>query len=384
MAEQSLYHDLFISYSRKDRDFVRQLHRALSQQNLNVWVDWEDIPPTADWLNEIYRAIEAADTFLFVLSPDSVTSDVCGKEVEYAVSHQKRLVPVVRRDVEPKSAHPALASHNWLFMRETDDFNNTFRMLIEAISTDLDYVRAHTRLLVRAREWESKGRNASFLLHGIDLREAENWQAAGASRKPQPTPLQAEYILASRKAASARQRLLLGALTVGLVIAIVLAVIAFTQAQIAEQRRQVVRSSLSVALNLANSVTEINARQAAQAFSDLLRPVIDTNDVEFINAMCVLGSIKGFGRIVLPACERAVELAPEDVAYRSSRGLARAFSGDINGAIQDFQAYADWSRQNGTYEEYGSKRTAWIEALQAGRNPFTLQVLDGIWDELQV
>ncbi len=381
MAEKSLYHDVFISYSRTDREFVRTLHQALSEQNQSIWVDWEDIPPTADWLNEIYSAIEGADAFLFVLSPDSVASEVCGKEVEHAVKHQKRLIPIVRREVDSRGVHPALASHNWLFMRETDDFASAFNMLVEAINTDLEYVRAHTRLLMRAREWESRGRNDSFVLRGDDLKDAEQWLAQGAATKPQPTTLHTEYILASRKAASARQRVLLGAVSAGLVVAIVLALIAFTQSQIAERNRQVARSSLAVALDLVNSVTEINEGRAAQAFTDLVEPVIDTRDAEFINAVCLVGTIKGFGRIVLPACERAVQLAPETIPYRSSRGIARAFAGDIEGAIQDFQAYVDWSRQNGLYDPFGSKRANWIEALRARQNPFTLEVLTNLYHE---
>ncbi|WP_394359020.1 toll/interleukin-1 receptor domain-containing protein [Leptolyngbya boryana] len=36
--------DVFISYSRKDKPFVEQLHQALEAQNQDAWVDWEDIP----------------------------------------------------------------------------------------------------------------------------------------------------------------------------------------------------------------------------------------------------------------------------------------------------------------------------------------------------
>jgi hypothetical protein len=53
--------DVFISYSRKDTDFVRRLHEALGERNRDTWVDWEDIPPTAEWLEEIYSAIESRD-----------------------------------------------------------------------------------------------------------------------------------------------------------------------------------------------------------------------------------------------------------------------------------------------------------------------------------
>ena len=52
-----------------------------------------EYPPTADWLAEIYRGIEATNPFLFVISPDSVASGVCTLEIEHAVKHNNRLVP---------------------------------------------------------------------------------------------------------------------------------------------------------------------------------------------------------------------------------------------------------------------------------------------------
>jgi len=45
--------DVFISYSRKDSDFMRRLHEALTKHQRDIWVDWEDIPLSADWWKEI-------------------------------------------------------------------------------------------------------------------------------------------------------------------------------------------------------------------------------------------------------------------------------------------------------------------------------------------
>lgn len=116
--------DVFISYSRKDKDFVKALHGALVEHSREAWVDWQDIPLTADWWQEIERGIEAANTFIFVISPDSIASKVCNQEIDHAVRHHKRLIPVVRRDdLEMNLVHPALAKHNWLFFRERDDFD---------------------------------------------------------------------------------------------------------------------------------------------------------------------------------------------------------------------------------------------------------------------
>ena len=79
--------DVFISYSRKDKEFVARLQAALVKHEREPWLDTKDIPPTAEWLQEIYGAIEKADAFVFVISPDSVISKVCQLEIAHAVEH---------------------------------------------------------------------------------------------------------------------------------------------------------------------------------------------------------------------------------------------------------------------------------------------------------
>ena len=222
--------DVFISYSRKDTAFVRRLSDALEQRQREAWVDWEGIRPTEEFMLAIYAAIEGTNTFIFILTPDSVGSEVCAKEIAHAAKHNKRFIPIVHRDIDAKSVPETLAKLNWIFCREADDFAATVESLIDALDTDLDWVRAHTRLLTRAIEWESKGKNTSFVLRGDDLRAAEKWLTeAGADKERQPTPLQTDYIIASRKAAARRQRITLGAVSFGAVVAVVLAILALIQ-----------------------------------------------------------------------------------------------------------------------------------------------------------
>jgi hypothetical protein len=57
--------DIFISYSRKDQNFVHRLADALEARDKDVWVDFQDIPPTSEWLKEIYAGIEEADNVVF-------------------------------------------------------------------------------------------------------------------------------------------------------------------------------------------------------------------------------------------------------------------------------------------------------------------------------
>jgi hypothetical protein len=265
--------DLFISYSRRDLPFVQRLYDTLRHQQREIWIDLEDIPPTAEWLREIYAGIEATNAFVFIISPDSAVSEVCRLEIEHAVKHSKKLVPVLHREVEDRNLlHPALASHNWLFFRQQDDFDRAFKLLNDALDTDLAHVRVHTRLLVRALEWENRGNDPSYLLRGTDLSEAETWLSASMGKQPEPTATQTQYILASRQAETARQRLLLAVVTAAFVVSLVLAVVAFIQWREADAARQRASEAQSTAVAALISVNDIRA--TAQVQEDTFRATI--------------------------------------------------------------------------------------------------------------
>jgi hypothetical protein len=111
--------------------------------------------------------------------------------------------------------------------------------------------------------------------------------------------------------------------------------------------------------------------------------VVQASEPIVSNHVCWFGSIDGFAEIVLPACERSIELAGEaDLPmYRDSRGLARALVGDYAGALEDFRVFVEWSKANDVYERLGAKREAWIADLEAGRNPFDEETLEALRDE---
>jgi WD40 repeat protein len=237
--------DVFISYAREDHAFVRLLDDALAREKRASWVDWQGIPPTAEWLSEIRRAIESSHAAVFVISPSWIASRVCLLELEHAVKHGKRLIPILHRDVPDGSVPDALARLNWVTLRDGDDFDAGVIALFRALDTDLDWVRSHTRLLVRANEWQSRGQEDSALLRGPDLEEAERWLVAGAThRDPTPTVLQSDYIARSRKAATRRQRILLVSVAGALVVAVGLAIWAMVERDVAQaQRDEAVRQT---------------------------------------------------------------------------------------------------------------------------------------------
>ncbi len=122
--------DVVISYARADEAFVTRLRRELIGNGKEVWLDSEEISPTAGWREEIERAIDSAPTLTFVISPDSLASEHCAYELERAVALGKRIVPVLRRDARSTPIPDSLARGNWISMREGDDFNAALRSLI--------------------------------------------------------------------------------------------------------------------------------------------------------------------------------------------------------------------------------------------------------------
>jgi WD40 repeat protein len=288
--EQPERPDVFVSYARTDQPFVGDLATALEAAGKDVWVDWEDIPKSADWRARIESGIDAAKAVVAVLSPDFAGSDVCAEEMAYALRNNKRLVAIVRRDVEPARLSDELNARNWIFFRERDDFEVALRELVETLETDLDWVTAHARLLVRATEWDRAGRDSSFLLRGSDLNAAEEWLAQQGAHREAATPHQVDYILASRRAARRRGRALLTGVATALAVSVGLGVLALLQRNTAIDNEHQARSRELAASSASQLATDpelsvLLAVEAARAHrtpaaEDALRTALALDFVE--------------------------------------------------------------------------------------------------------
>jgi len=105
------------------------------------------------------------------------------------------------------------------------------------------------------------------------------------------------------------------------------------------------------------------------------------------NTLCRYGSLWGYASDVMHACTEAVEQAvkfaqEEEIGlHRDSRGLARTLTEDYARAIEDFNFFVEWSKENGQNEEDVLQREAWIAELEAGRNPFDAETLKALRNE---
>lgn len=126
--------DIFITYSRRDIQFVERLHYSLKKSGHDAWIDFEDIGVARDWEREIIDAIEKASICLIVLSPDWIASEVCQRELTLIRANKKRIIPIVVREVNPSAVHNAVSSLNWIFFREEDSFEGSYRRLLKVIN----------------------------------------------------------------------------------------------------------------------------------------------------------------------------------------------------------------------------------------------------------
>jgi len=258
---------VFISYSRKDIEFAKRLTGELQKHKLDFWIDWEGIAPTVDWWKEIEKGIEGADIFLFLISPDSVRSKVCGQEIDHAILNGKRLIPLLVHETPGDEIPPQLGHLNWISFSKDGDFDAALEKLLTAIHTDYEWVATHRRLQVKALEWERNGRERGFLLRGKDLLDAETNLARNASKEPHPTELQHEYVLQSRKATDRQRRITTGVSIAGVIALAVLAVWGWGQAALATSNEQKAVDNAETAQ--AVSTIAVSNASTAQAASTL-------------------------------------------------------------------------------------------------------------------
>lgn len=108
-------HDIFLSYSSKDKVIADALAAALEGDGLRCWVAPRDIAPGADWGDSITKAIDTCRVVILIFSSNSNHSDRVLDEIYYAISEQKTILPFRIENLDPSGAMRLhLSSRHWL------------------------------------------------------------------------------------------------------------------------------------------------------------------------------------------------------------------------------------------------------------------------------
>ncbi len=231
---------IFISYSRKDMAFADRLETALKARGFEPLIDRTEIYAFEDWWKRIEALIGRADTVVFVLSPDAVSSDVALKEIAHAAAINKRFAPIVCRRVDDGAIPEALRRLNFVFFDDPARFKASADQLAEALNTDIGWVRQHTEYGEAERRWTAAGHPRGLLLHSPTLEVAEYWTVSRPAGAPEPTKEIGDFVAASRRAevAARRRSRLLNTTLYTLLVGVILGLVGWiNQSTIADEWR---------------------------------------------------------------------------------------------------------------------------------------------------
>ena len=85
---------VFISFSSKNREVADALAYYLRNHGIPVWIAPESIPIGRDYADEIYGAISNCSVFILLLTKESQSSVWIPKELDIALSSNKRIYPI--------------------------------------------------------------------------------------------------------------------------------------------------------------------------------------------------------------------------------------------------------------------------------------------------
>jgi WD40 repeat protein len=129
--------NVFICFAEEEQEFAHKLDQSLRKRRRVSAIDWSKPEAAISLASDVLRRIEVAETFLFIVSPASVSSDVCRRQLAHAAKMRKVLVPVVRVQTNERDWPASLVSLTTIDYRVEADSVKAFEDVIGAANTNL-------------------------------------------------------------------------------------------------------------------------------------------------------------------------------------------------------------------------------------------------------
>jgi len=168
---------IFFSYARVDKPYCIRIVETLHAHE--VWYD-QRLYAGQHWWREIMRRLDWCDIFIYLLSPESVNSMYCQKELEVALRLQRPIIPIL---IDDKTVVPnRLQDYQYLDMSGTLTADNV-AMLLNSIllveretgkmtSTTIDKLSTEETVIPEVNTGSDMIRNAAKAMHENDYDNA--------------------------------------------------------------------------------------------------------------------------------------------------------------------------------------------------------------------
>lgn len=108
-------HDVFLSYSSKDKAWADAACAVLEKYNIRCWVAPRDITPGDEWGAAIIQGLASSRMMVLIFSGHANASGQVRREVERAISSGKAVLPLRIENITPHGAlEYALGNTHWL------------------------------------------------------------------------------------------------------------------------------------------------------------------------------------------------------------------------------------------------------------------------------
>lgn len=125
--------EIFISYSRRDQEFVTRLASDLNAQVAGVWFDRSSIQLGEKWQDEIMEGIRDCKAFILVLSPDAMESRYVREEVNKALELGKTIFPVIYRPADWTGEFETLVKEVQTLDLRSGSYIDNFQKLVDGL-----------------------------------------------------------------------------------------------------------------------------------------------------------------------------------------------------------------------------------------------------------
>jgi len=125
--------DIFISYSRRDQEFVTRLASDLDAQVAGVWFDQSTIQAGQKWQDEIMEGIRDCKAFVLVLSPDAMESRYVRAEVNKALELGKTIFPILYSPAKWTGQFESLIREIQTLDLRSGSYTDNFQKLVDGL-----------------------------------------------------------------------------------------------------------------------------------------------------------------------------------------------------------------------------------------------------------
>lgn len=125
--------DIFISYSRRDQEFVTRLVSDLNEHVSGVWFDQSTIQLGQKWHDEILEGIRECKAFILVLSPDAMESRYVQEEVNKALELGKTIFPILYRPANWTGTFESIVKDIQMLDLHSGSYTDNFQKLVDGL-----------------------------------------------------------------------------------------------------------------------------------------------------------------------------------------------------------------------------------------------------------